>query len=104
MPDPLEFQTHAETDGFRIAVRGEIDMATVCDLEARANVVLERLEPRVVVDCHGVTFIDSTGLDALVELHHALEAQNRKLTICGLSDTTRRPFEATRLDEVLDLQ
>jgi anti-anti-sigma factor len=79
-------------------------MATVCDLHARAKVVLERLEPRVFVDCHEVRFIDSTGLDAFVELHHALEAQNRKLTICGLGDATRRPFEATRLDEILDLQ
>jgi anti-anti-sigma regulatory factor len=61
MPDPLEFHTHAGADGFRIAVRGEIDMATVCDLEARAKVVLERLEPRVFIDCHEVTFIDSTG-------------------------------------------
>jgi anti-anti-sigma factor len=104
MPDPLEFHTHAGADGFRIAVRGEIDMATVCDLEARAKVVLERLEPRVFIDCHEVTFIDSTGLEAFVEFHHALEAQNRKLTIAGLSETTRRPFETTKLDEILDLQ
>jgi anti-anti-sigma regulatory factor len=43
-------------------------------------------------------------LEAFVEFHHALEAQNRNLTIAGLSETTRRPFETTKLDEILDLQ
>ncbi len=104
MPDPLEFQVQSASDSLVIDVRGEIDMATVGDLQARAALALDRVESRVVVDLGDVSFIDSSGLDALVQLHRSLCEQNRKLTIRGLSDVTRRPFEATNLVDVLDIE
>jgi anti-sigma B factor antagonist len=104
MPDPLEFQVESASDSLVIDVRGEIDMATVGDLQARAGRALDRVESRVVVDLEDVSFIDSSGLDALVRLHRSLIEQNRKLTIRGLSEVTRRPFEATQLIDVLDIE
>jgi anti-sigma B factor antagonist len=105
MPDPLVITIDQGTDGsVALLVVGEIDMATVPDLDAHGKKMLERSEPKVAVDLSQVTFIDSTGIATLTTLHQQLEEQGRTLTIRGLSSVTRRPFEVLHLDEVLHLE
>ena len=92
------------TDGSVVLrVAGEVDMATAPELEAHVRKALDRDEPTVLVDLTEVTFIDSSGIAALTGLHRQLEERRRRLTILGLNDVTRRPFEVLKLDEVLDL-
>lgn len=52
---------------------GEVDLATVDRLWEE---LLAHLVPgmRVVLDCEGITFCDSTGLQALIRAHHHAEA------------------------------
>ena len=47
-------------------VKGEIDLATVGDLESAIDEVLANGEQGLVVDLNASSFMDSTGLKALV--------------------------------------
>lgn len=58
---------------------------------------------RVVLDFAGVTFIDSTGLAALVALYKRARAEGGSLSIVNLQDPVRAIFEITQLHTVLPL-
>jgi anti-anti-sigma factor len=76
--------TNAELQGDGLAVlvvSGELDVTDVSDLES-AVADCWRNEPRMLVlDLTTVTFIDSTGVGALVQIHRDAQAGNRRLVI-----------------------
>jgi anti-anti-sigma factor len=78
--------------GRRVAVCGELDLATVASLEAE----LDRLtDSPLFLDLSGVSFIDSTGLTLLIRrvdrivLEATSEEVDRVLNVCGLEDHFR---------------
>jgi anti-sigma B factor antagonist len=85
-----------------VAVSGEVDMASARGFEsALEDAVSERSTARLLVDLSRVTFIDSTGLTALI---HALERQRWSGgTLALVSDDSRIAglLEVSRLDRVL---
>ena len=50
-----------------------------------------------MVDLSGVTFMDSTGINALVAAHHRMP-QDGELRVVGLRSNVQRVFEITGLD------
>ena len=88
----LEIQTHAQDGSWWVAVRGEIDLATVAALEAE----LAGLGGRpIILDLSGVSFIDSTGLTLLVRtagrvtIGAVSAAVDRLIQTCGLEQELR---------------
>jgi anti-sigma B factor antagonist len=64
-----------------IAPEGELDITSVGDLRAAMSKALREGAGAVVVDLSQVTFIDSSGLGALVELHSRLRRRGRRLAV-----------------------
>ncbi|MBE9249037.1 STAS domain-containing protein [Dolichospermum sp. LEGE 00240] len=52
----------------------------------------------VLVDCHNVTFMDSSGLGTLVLTFKALEESGIKMVICSINEQVRMLFELTGID------
>jgi anti-anti-sigma factor len=48
-----------------------------------------------------VTFVDSSGLAALVSAHRGAHLRRRRMTIVVDDPAIRRPFEVAGLDELL---
>lgn len=70
-----------------IAPEGELDIATVSDFRrAVADAVVEA-PGGLVVDLSEVSFIDSSGLGAVVEAHHRLRRQRRPLAVVAPQGT-----------------
>ena len=64
-----------------IAVEGEVDLATVEDLQAAIDEVLADSEAHLVVDLTSSSFMDSTGLKALVMSHRKFDDAGRSFAI-----------------------
>jgi anti-sigma B factor antagonist len=82
---------------------GEVDLATVKELE---RALLEARESRtgaVLVDLTGCTFLDSSGLRALVETRRRLERASRRLALVLSTPAVLRVFQLTALDHVFDI-
>jgi anti-sigma B factor antagonist len=69
------------TDWVSIEVEGEIDLATVEDLEKAIQSVHTSRGEGLVVDLTGSSFMDSTGLKALVMAHRKFSADGRPFAI-----------------------
>lgn len=71
-----------------ITPKGEIDFAGIAAFRAALVKAVQSEARRVVVDLGHVSFIDSTGLGALVELHTQLRRENRELAVVAPGGTT----------------
>jgi anti-anti-sigma factor len=86
----------------RVAVTGEIDLATAGEFYAALFGVLStRLPARVDVDLAGVTFMDCTGLTVLVLVRRAASRIGCQLRVGDTQPIVRRVLELTGLLGVL---
>jgi anti-anti-sigma factor len=82
-------------------VVGEIDAASVGELELQLAEVLEDGVDELVLDFHGVTFLDSSGLRLLVDTANGLGSGVRcTVRIVGATSAVRRVFDAAGLTHV----
>jgi anti-anti-sigma factor len=100
---------HAE-DGIVITIKSRdpnVVVAVVGELDAdgapRLDTFLAGLDGNITLDCSALAFIDSQGLNLLVKAHRRMSEDGHQLMISALSPECRRPFEITKLDEVLHL-
>jgi anti-anti-sigma factor len=86
----------------RVAVSGELDLASSPVLAARLA-ALVAAEPRSIdVDLAGVSFIDARGLQVLVAAHGRCNGDDGPgLRLVGASHPVRRLFELTGLAGLL---
>jgi anti-sigma B factor antagonist len=90
----------------RLEVHGEVDAATAAFLD---DALLEAAATsrgdggEVVLDCSGLTFIDSSGLSVLVTTHQRLSSESRRFVVHQPPPAARRLFEIAGLDQVLTI-
>lgn len=82
--------------------RPRVDAATAHELRDALAAVVARGVPRLVVDSSAVTFIDSTGLGALVSSIKLLGRTGR-VAVCGARDSVAMLFRITRMDKVFPM-
>jgi anti-anti-sigma factor len=92
-----------EVDGRAVlSVAGEIDTQTTDELRGMVD-ELDVAHRTLVLDLHGVDFVDSSGLGALLGIKKQQERGGGRLLLTRLSDSVARIIEITRLDRVFDV-
>ncbi len=86
-------------DGLVVALTGELDLAEVERVRRRVRKLDEQSPEILYVDMRGLTFLDSSGLQALVEIDARGRSQGRRVVFVRGPRTVHRLFELTRLDE-----
>lgn len=86
-----------------LELSGEIDLAVAPRLRETLLRNLNTHRCALVVDLAGVTFIDSTGLNALVAGHRRAKQLQRPYVVAGLRPPARKLFEMTSLDVLIPI-
>lgn len=96
--------TSKDTDDARIVtVNAErIDAAVAIQFKDDMRVETESGPDRVILDLSQVSFVDSSGLGAIVASMKQL-GRGRKLELAGLSPMVDKVFRLTRMDTVFKL-
>ena len=83
-----------------VHVVGEIDLATAPTLTSTCESLQSAMN--VVIDLSDVSFIDSSGLNVLVQLRHRMQSRGdaSSLKLVVTRPTTQRIFEVTGLTDV----
>jgi anti-anti-sigma factor len=56
----------------------------------------------VLIDLSEISFMDSSGLSALVSVQRTIRTGQGKLYLCGINEQVKMVFELTRMDRVFD--
>jgi len=93
----------SETTGGALVLElvGELDLVSAPQLEAALRVLDEDLYASTVLDLSGLTFIDSTGLRAIIAADRAVRDQANILLIVRGPPAVQRMFELTGTDAEL---
>lgn len=92
-----------QTDGsVTVRATGEIDVATAPQVETELLGLIDS-GSAVVLDLHGVTFIDSSGLRALVTARQRADDQGVSFALIGRSQAVERLLQVTGLDSVFEI-
>ncbi|GAA0589274.1 STAS domain-containing protein [Streptomyces crystallinus] len=84
-----------------LSLTGELDHDTVEPLRTALAQQIEAAPARIVVDCAGLRFCDSTGLNALLRARAAAaQTEGAEIELAALQPPVARMFEITGADAV----
>lgn len=83
-----------------LPLEGEIDLHVSPSVAASLNMMIEKKPKQLIVDLARVTYIDSSGLAALIEGMQNVQEYDGKFALTGLQEPVRTIFEIARLDQV----
>jgi anti-anti-sigma factor len=86
-----------------VRLSGELDAGTAPQLRSAVTASLADGASSVVFDCSELSFIDSMGLNALIEARDAAAEQRGTATVTGASGTVLRVLRLTGLAEQFGL-
>ena len=58
---------------------------------------------RVLIDMSNITFLDSSGLGALVAIWRRLSSRKGEIKLCSIPPSVRTVFEITRMHRVFEI-
>ena len=85
-----------------MALVGELDIASVPMLEEDLAPVEGNGVASIVLDLRELTFLDGSAVHALVAAHQRAKANGHRLVVVGATQGSRRLFELTRTQFLLD--
>jgi anti-sigma B factor antagonist len=101
-PPPFVLREQGEADDVRVLPpEGELDLASVELLNAAVERACAERATSVTLDLRGLSFIDSTGLAAIVLAARVCETSGADFTLIPGSQSTQRLFEITGLLDAL---
>jgi len=83
-----------------LGVSGEIDMDTSPELWKALMGLIKKRPREVVVDCSGVTYMDSSGIATFVEGLKAMREHNGTLKLAGINDHVMDIVRFAKLDSI----
>jgi anti-sigma B factor antagonist len=99
----LEVVSAGAGEQVTVSLKGELDLSTVAKVEEELRRVEASDATLLVLDLSGLTFLDSTGLRAVITADERARAQGRRFVIVKGPDAVQRVFAITRLEERLEM-
>ena len=104
MTPPFEIEVvRAEGAPVRVVTRGELDLATVPELERRVGELLDEDGP-ILLDLSALGFIDLAGVSLLVRLVDAAAGRGRSLRMVAPTGHVRRVIDLVGADRQLPFE
>jgi anti-anti-sigma factor len=98
---PFEIESHQDGDAVRIVVRGEVDLTTGDRLEREILAAEERRPATLTIDLTGVGFLDSTGLQIVLDADVRAREEGRRVLVVAGDSEAARVFTLTSVAERL---
>ena len=99
----LELTTTGREGGARVALTGELDIATAPKLEEEVRRLEGEGHRLIVIDLRGLDFMDSSGLRALLAADTRARERGGRMVIVRGHERIQRVLRITRLDERLEI-
>jgi anti-sigma B factor antagonist len=99
--DHLTIQSSVEGTQALVRLSGELDIDGAPEVSSRLSDLATKALDTVVLDVSGLTFLDSSGLRAILSARNELQSTGATLVLEGVTGTVERVLDATGLRELL---
>ena len=86
-----------------IAARGRMNAMSAPAMKSRIKALIDEGRTEIVCDLREVSFVDSSGLSALVSGLKSTREQGGFLKVAGANEQVARIFKLTMLDRVFEM-
>ena len=91
-------------DSFKtIKPTGILDSVNANSLRQEIMALVDREVKIILINLEGITFMNSSGMGALVATLKAVKAAGGELPLCSLSDQVRIIFELSRMERIFKI-
>ncbi|MCP4320908.1 MAG: STAS domain-containing protein [Alteromonadales bacterium] len=97
-------QCDATNDNLMIKLSGEMDAQGCCKIRPDLEQITLQQQPHIIIDINQVSFIDSSGIGAIVFLFKRLKEQKRSMEIIGVKGQPKELMQLLRMDSAINLQ
>ncbi len=98
---PFNVQSTPSADGVRLALSGELDIATAPALQGAVETALAGGAQRLLIDLAGLSFVDSSGLRLFILLSQRAPQEGWTLELTRPGEAARSVFRMTGAEDNL---
>lgn len=96
-------QCESTSDNLMIKLSGEMDAQGCSEIRPELEKIANQKQPQVTLDISQVSFIDSSGVGAIVFLFKRLKEQSRSMEIIGVQGQPKELMLLLRMDSAIPL-
>lgn len=104
MTENMQYKNNEETKTWEVSLEGEIDIFNSDDIKSALLTLLSEKEQNVVIDCKNLSYIDSTGLSALVAMLKKVKSYSGIITLKNLLPNVYKVIKITNLDKLFIIE
>lgn len=93
----MEYRITQEEDIYIIHLLGDLVAGKIYSLKDDIEKILEKNNPKIILDFSDVNFIDSSGIGLVVNVLKKLSQKNNKLKLCNLNNTVTNIFKQIKI-------
>ena len=86
-----------------VDISGEMDLYNAHSLKEVVKKMLDKGVSKYVINVDNVTYIDSTGIGALMQVHSTIKKQGKRMLLANVKGTVRQVIQLTKLMEYFDI-
>ena len=99
----MDISSRAKGEVVILDISGEIDLYNAPEIKDIINKLIEQKRYNVVINLKDVTYIDSSGIGALISSLSNLKKYQGGLKIINVFASVRKVFELTKLTSFFDI-
>ena len=99
----MEIDTREQGGIVILSINGEIDLYNAPELKEAIQKLVDEKKNKIIVNLDRVSYVDSSGIGALISSFSNLKKQEGSLRICNVSGSVRKVFELTKLTTFFDI-
>jgi len=99
----LTFSAREEDSALRVVITGELDISTVPSFNKQLSDLETSSAPKLILDLSGITFMDSTGLSAVLVSEMQARMRGQRFVVVAGPPHVHELFKLTGVDNFLEV-
>ncbi|MFP3959673.1 MAG: STAS domain-containing protein [Spirochaetaceae bacterium] len=87
-----------------VDISGEMDLYNAHRLKEVVNKMVAKGIRDFIINVDGVSYIDSTGIGALMHVHSTIKKQGRRVLLVNVKGTVRQVIQLTKLMDYFNIE
>jgi len=89
-----------ERNVWDISLAGDVDIVSSVELKDNVNVLLDKDEKGLLINCEHLSYIDSTGLGVLISLLKRVKKSGNEIELTNAQPNISKLLKITGLDKI----